>query len=90
MEKNDSKKQTVKGIAWAMGLYTSSSIIGPLVVFGVPGHLLDRYFGTGPAILLVSVILAFVATNFLLYRKVKILTRSFDEVKEKTEEENKK
>lgn len=51
--------------------YSLSSIIGPLLMFGVPAYFLDQYLGTNPLLLLVAVGISFVVTNVLLFRKVK-------------------
>lgn len=51
--------------------YSLSSILGPLLLFGIPGYFLDKYFGTKPVILLVTVFIAFIVSNFLLYKKVR-------------------
>lgn len=50
--------------------YSLSSIIGPLLLFGVPAYFLDQYFNTKPLLILIAVFVAFLVTNVLLFKKV--------------------
>lgn len=56
-------------------LYGGFSIFGPILVFVVLGHFLDKYFQTGRIFLFSGLAIAFVVTNILLYRKAMELTR---------------
>lgn len=67
----------------ASGLYATSSIIGPLALFGGAGMLLDSFFATSPWLLLGGVFIAFVTTNILLYRKLATLNKLIDEQRDK-------
>ncbi len=62
--------KSIREMALAVFYYASGSIFGPLLVFGVLGYLLDKFFVTSPTFLIVGVFVAFVTTNILLYRKV--------------------
>jgi len=73
------KPDTVKELALGMLIYNSTSIIGPLSIFVIIGIILDKIFKTKPIILLVCVLLAFISTNILIFKKVKKLTKKFDE-----------
>ncbi|MFC1637975.1 AtpZ/AtpI family protein [Patescibacteria group bacterium] len=78
----------VKGVA----IYTSASIIGPLLVLGGIGLMLDQRFGTGPMWLLIFVGIAFIVTNIMLFKQVQKMTGMIDELGEKEKndkEENK-
>lgn len=80
---------SIRELALGMMAYTSGSIIGPLLLFAVPGYLIDSHFGTKPFALLVSIFLAFVTTNFLIFKKIKKLVKKFDEFdKKKSEAQN--
>jgi F0F1-type ATP synthase assembly protein I len=87
-------KNLMRDLLLSSAAYSLSSILGPLLFFGIPGYFLDKYFGTKPAILLASIFLAFIVTNILLYKKVKkinlmIATQSpnRDELKESEHEQ---
>jgi len=71
---------SLKELSIGMLYYTSASIFGPLVFFGIIGYLLDQYFGTKPIILILSILVAFFITNILIYKKIKVLIKKFDEL----------
>jgi F0F1-type ATP synthase assembly protein I len=48
-----------------------SSILGPILFLGGLGYVLDKQFGTNKLFLFVGIGLAFVMTQFFMYRKVK-------------------
>jgi amino acid transporter len=58
-----------------LGVYTGALIIGPLILFGSIGYLLDYYLKTKPVILVISVFVAFIFTNIFLYKKVKKINK---------------
>lgn len=92
------KYSNIKELAKAMGIYTSVSIFGPLVVIGGVGYFLDRHFGTKPVIMIISILIAFVISNILLFKKTIALIKHIDKVgheatikregEEKQQEEN--
>jgi|AntAceMinimDraft_4_1070372.scaffolds.fasta_scaffold10266_2 F0F1-type ATP synthase assembly protein I len=80
--------KNTKDLAWGMATYTSGSIFGPLVLFGGLGYFIDNYFSTKPAFILVGVLVAFVSTNVLIFKKLmrlsKVLEEEIEEDKKKT------
>lgn len=44
-------------------------IIGTLVIFVGIGYLLDTYFGTKPLLMIIGLLLSFISTQILLYKK---------------------
>lgn len=80
---NNSKK-----LIGYLGLYTSASIFGPLIIFGGAGYLLDSYLGTKPWLIIVGVFVAFIFTNIFLYKKVIALTNYINLFKDKKLEES--
>jgi F0F1-type ATP synthase assembly protein I len=79
---------SVKQLAWGMALYSGTSILGPLAVFIILGLYLDKHFDAKPIFLLSGVAVAFVVTNILLYKKVKILINKFNQLDEKNKTES--
>lgn len=74
MTDKSSVKQLIVSSAW----YASSSIIGPLLMFGGMGYFIDTYYDTSPWSSLVGVLIAFVVSNVLLFKKVVTLTKDMD------------
>jgi F0F1-type ATP synthase assembly protein I len=68
-EEKTQPAKSVKDLAMGMALYSSFSVLGPLIVFGVAGYFLDRAFHGHNFILLFSIFIAFVVTNILIFRK---------------------
>ncbi|MDD4901798.1 MAG: AtpZ/AtpI family protein [Patescibacteria group bacterium] len=66
---NDEKSGGVKNFALGMALYSSASILGPIIFFGVIGYFLDKAYNGKHLILLVSVFIAFIISNILIFRK---------------------
>lgn len=62
--------KSVRGLVLAVFYYTSGAIFGPLLVLGGLGYLIDSYFSTNPIGLVIGIFIAFLCTNFLLYKKV--------------------
>ena len=77
------KPHSVRQLALGMAAYSSASVFGPLVLFIFLGIFLDKRFNTSPIFLLLSVAAAFLLTNFLLFKKVRLLIRKFNELDEK-------
>jgi hypothetical protein len=50
-------------------LFSSTAILGPILLFGGIGYILDNHFGTGKLFLLISIGLAFILTNILMLKK---------------------
>jgi hypothetical protein len=70
MDKEDGKKiEGVKDFALGMALYGSASILGPIIFFGAIGYFLDKAYHGNHLILLVSVFVAFVISNILIFHK---------------------
>lgn len=86
-EKKLYKAKTTKDLMWGMALYTGSSVFGPLIIFGFLGYLVDSFFDTKPIFLIAGVLLAFVVTNILIFRKLSKLNK---EIEKEIEEEKKK
>jgi len=63
-------KKSLRQIIVSSAAYSLSSIIGPLLLFGVPAYFLDKFLGTKPVILLAAVFIAFITSNILLFKKV--------------------
>lgn len=68
-------KKAVREIALASAMYSLGSILGPLLVLGGLGLLLDRIFSTHPWALLISVLIAFIVTNILLFKKIRKINK---------------
>ncbi|MDD2354153.1 MAG: hypothetical protein PHH52_01695 [Patescibacteria group bacterium] len=71
-------KKTIREIVVASAMYSLGSILGPLLLIGGTGLLLDKLLGTYPWILLGSILLAFIVTNVLLFKKIKKINRLMD------------
>lgn len=52
-------------------LFSTTSVLGPVLVLGGIGYILDNYFGTNKVFLLSSVAVAFVVTQILMFKKLK-------------------
>jgi F0F1-type ATP synthase assembly protein I len=71
-------KKAIREIALASAMYSLGSILGPLLVFGGMGLILDRIFKTHPWSLLISVLVAFIVTNILLFKKIRKINKMMD------------
>jgi len=76
------KHKNVKQLSWALAIYSSTSIFAPLLIIGGVGWWLDRVFGTRPWLLAISIFIAFIITNVLLFRKVVALNKWISRQKE--------
>jgi F0F1-type ATP synthase assembly protein I len=63
-------KKDLRQIIFSSATYSLSSILGPLLILGVPAYFLDTFLGTRPMIMLAAVFVAFIMTNILLFKKV--------------------
>lgn len=79
-------KNSLKSLALSLVGYISVCIIGPLLILGGIGWYLDKRFDSGPKILLLAVLIAFIITNILLFRQLKRINKLIDENKHKAEE----
>ncbi len=52
-------------------LFSTTCVLGPVLVLGGIGYLLDDYFGTDKVFLLSSVAVAFFVTQILMFKKLK-------------------
>lgn len=77
-EKEILKSNSVKQLAMSVGYYTAASIFGPLFLFGGIGFFLDKIFDSKPFILIIGIFIAFISTNFMIYKKVRKMMKSFD------------
>lgn len=70
--------KSIREIVISSSFYSIGSILGPLIVFGGIGLILDRVFDTKPWSLLGSVLVAFIITNILLFKKIKKINGMMD------------
>lgn len=82
-------KQSIREIIISSSLYSIGSILGPLLVFGGTGLILDRVFDTKPWALLGSIFVAFIITNILLFKKIKKINGMMDSYRQDLVEEKK-
>jgi len=68
------KPKGIKDLAKGVLYYNSASILGPLILFIGLGVLLDNKLETKPYLTIAGLIIAFITTNILIFRKVKKLT----------------
>lgn len=79
-----------KEMALATFYYTSGAILGPLLFLGGLGYFLDHKFNAGSKYLIIGVVLAFVTTNILLFKKVGEVNRQMIlQAEPRTEVDNK-
>ena len=62
-------------ILWRIRGYILLATFATLIVFGGVGYAIDRYYGTLPKGLLVSVFLSFPVSNILAIRLAKAMTK---------------
>lgn len=88
------KEESIKQLAMGMAAYTSASILGPLIVFGGVGMILDNLLGKQSLYLIIGIAIAFFITNIMLFRKMRKLSADManysKEISEKKETEKKK
>ncbi len=85
-EKLFKQATSVSGLMLGMAAHTTSSILGPLILLGGFGYLLDKWTKKNPWFLLLGILLAFITTNVLVYRKTKQLAEKFEEYNKEKEE----
>lgn len=67
------KYNNIKQLSVSMAVYSSTSILGPLLVIGGAGYYLDKLLKTGHWFLWIGVFVAFIVTNILLFQKMAVL-----------------
>lgn len=83
-------KKSIREIAISSAMYSVGSILGPLLLFGTLGWVLDKLvFDTYPYILLASIFVAFIVTNILLFKQIKRINRLMDDFKQEAIEKQK-
>lgn len=80
-------KKTIREMLLASAMYSLGSILGPLLVCGGLGFMLDKIFSSSPWGLLGSILVAFIITNILLFRKLGRINRLIDSYKSVPETE---
>jgi len=73
------EKHSLRQLILSSAAYSLSSIIAPLLLFGVPAYFIDNYLKTSPLVTLIAVFLAFIVTNVLLFKKVAKINRMMAE-----------
>ena len=81
-------KKTIREIAVASAMYGLGSILGPLFVIGSIGWILDKVFNTGRLFLFSSIFVAFIVTNFLLFKKLKKINKMIDAYNQEETQQN--
>ena len=69
-------KKDSRRLILAVAAYSGASILGPMLLLGAAGFFLDKYFGSAPKFLLISIGIAFVVSNVLLFRKQRSFPKS--------------
>jgi F0F1-type ATP synthase assembly protein I len=62
-----------KDFAIGMAVYSSASVLGPLIIFGVIGYFLDKAYHGRHLILLIFICIAFIISNILIFRKAFVI-----------------
>lgn len=69
--------------------FNLTAILAPLLVFGFLGWLVDEFFGSQRLFLFVGIALAFITTQILAYRRLRVLSGVLEEnVSKNTEVRN--
>jgi len=66
-----------KEIARAMTLYITYSVLGPLLLIGGIGYLVDKIFNSRFA-LFFSIFVAFIVSNVLMFRKLQKINKEIE------------
>ncbi len=83
-------KKAIRELTISSGMYSLGLIIGPLLVFASVGWVLDKLvFDTYPIFLAISIFIAFVVSNFLLFKKIKKINTLIDKFKKEAIKEKK-
>lgn len=76
-------KKTIKEIAISSAVYSLGAIIAPLILIGGSGYLLDKWLGIYPIVTIVSIIVAFLVTNIMLFKRINKINKIIDSYREK-------
>jgi F0F1-type ATP synthase assembly protein I len=82
------KMRENKSLAKGVLMYISFSVLGPLLTIGAIGYILDNVFGTKPFMLLGSVLVAYVLSNFLVFKKIKEFNASLEKIERESKKES--
>lgn len=74
-DKNNNKKRGFRAFALTTSLYGGISILGPLLILGGGGYVLDRIFHSGRLFFICGIASAFIVTNVLLYKRAAKITQ---------------
>ncbi len=74
-------KKAIREMLFASAMYSLGSILGPLLICGGLGMVFDKIFSSSPWGLLISILIAFVFTNILLFRKLGRINKLIDSYK---------
>ncbi|MDD5527486.1 MAG: hypothetical protein PHO56_00730 [Patescibacteria group bacterium] len=69
MAEDKKSEKGMRDFALGMAVYSSASVLGPLIFFGVIGYFLDKAYHGRNLILLGGIFVAFIITNILIFRK---------------------
>lgn len=68
----------LRELALSTFYYISGSIFGPLILFLGLGYLLDSVFNTKPTMLIIGFFIAFIFSNFLLFKKISKINKKIE------------
>lgn len=77
-----------QSLAKGVLMYISFSVLGPLLTIGAVGYILDNVFGTKPFMLLGSVLISYVFSNFLVFKKIKEFNASLEKIERESKKES--
>ncbi len=80
IDKKIGDKGNFKAFAIASSLYGGLSMLGPMILFGGGGYLLDKKIETGHLFFISGMIAAFLVTNVLLFKKALSLTKEMEKL----------
>ncbi len=90
MKEDFLKAKSVKELAKGVLYYNASSVLGPLILFVGLGLILDNTLDTKPYLTLSGLVIAFIITNLLIFKKVRQLMKKFKQKYPLEEEEKNK
>lgn len=76
-------KKTIREIAISSAMYSIGAIFVPLVLIGGLGYFLDKWLETYPVIFLISVLIAFIVTNVMLFKRIKKINNIIEKYRDK-------
>ncbi len=76
-------KKTIREIAISSAMYSLGAIFAPLILIGGSGYLLDKLLATRPFIFIFSIIIAFLVTNIMLFKRINKINKIIDTYREK-------